>query len=474
MISYLVKSAICMIILLVVYHLFLEKEKMHRFNRIFLLASVVFSLIIPATTIKLPAARVPAIIPSVYVINELKLQEAPSIESATLEKAAIVKQFILTDYLLMAYYIIVTILLVRFGVNLWALYNNIKKNENISTKDGTLVLLSKKIIPYSFFNFIFLNTTEYTGGLIDQQLLLHEITHVKQRHTLDIVFIELLKIIFWFNPLFIIYKKAIQLNHEFLADEGAMSASFNLKDYQYLLLSKAGIYQSLSLTSNFNHSITKKRLIMMTKTTSKLTATLKGTALLPVMTALVLIFCLQAEAQKLQPDEQAGKSNKTNLEKLKTTTATEPGQVSRDSVFIHFTRQDGTKYTKTLNEVSPELQNSFKSMLYTKARVVAKKYPTASQLNSWKDADNYGIWIDEKHVNNKEINKYKAEDFVLYYNSKLNGPAKKGRKYAYQVDLYTLAKYNELKAINEKEKPRTRVDIVAVDRKYIAYKNVGR
>ena len=110
----------------------------------------------------------------------------------------------------------------------------------------------------------------------------HELVHVTQKHTLDILFIEFLKAIFWFNPLFIFYKKAIQLNHEFLADEEIVKTYNNVPFYQNLLLQKSSEQQTIYLASNLNYLVTKKRLIMMTKRTSQKIVLLKKVAVVPI------------------------------------------------------------------------------------------------------------------------------------------------------------------------------------------------
>jgi len=132
---------------------------------------------------------------------------------------------------------------------------------------------------------IYINQNDFENRQIEQELFTHEIAHVKQKHTLDVIFIEILKTLFWFNPIFIFYKKAIQLNHEFLADETVLSAHSNVNFYQELLLNKISVSQPIYLTSNLNFLSTKKRLIMMTKITSKSRALImKSLAVLGVLT----------------------------------------------------------------------------------------------------------------------------------------------------------------------------------------------
>ncbi len=172
-----------------------------------------------------------------------------------------------------------------------------KSNTPIDYKNAKLILLTEKTLPHTFLNTIFINETEYNNRKIEAELYTHELTHVTQKHTLDILFIEILKTIFWFNPIFIFYKKAIQLNHEFLADEKVVTSYNNVPFYQSLLLSKANENQTFYLASNLNYLITKKRLIMMTKTTSKTKSLLKKAMLIPIVTAL-LFLCVRKSLHK--------------------------------------------------------------------------------------------------------------------------------------------------------------------------------
>ena len=193
--------------------------------------------------------------------------------------------------LLLLYLVVAIILAIRFAVNIAVFAKKIKANENAGLEKAKLVLLNEDVLPHTFLNYIFINKAEYDNKQIESELYAHELTHVNQKHTLDILFVEALKIVFWFNPLLYLYKKAIQLNHEFLADEHVVAETGDAIPYQNLLLSKAFLTQTVSLASNLNFSITKKRFIMMTKNTSRLQAFTRQVALMPVVAMLLLISC---------------------------------------------------------------------------------------------------------------------------------------------------------------------------------------
>jgi len=291
MIDFLVKSTISLSILLVVYHLFLQKEKMFRFNRYFLLVSLLFSIGVSFISFEIQQ-DIPIAYNNVIKFQTLTANTLPIQEEVT--GINIVEQ---TNYwlsLLWITYVAITLILsYRFIQNIYRITSKAKVSKIIVHQNIRMVLLSEETLPYSFWNSIYINQNDFENGLIEQELFTHEIAHVKQKHTLDVIFIEILKTLFWFNPIFIFYKKAMQLNHEFLADENVIRAHNDVCLYQKLLLNKLSTSQPIYLASNFNFLSTKKRLIMMTKITSKTrTLVMKSFAVLGILT-LFLLFAFK-------------------------------------------------------------------------------------------------------------------------------------------------------------------------------------
>jgi len=168
-------------------------------------------------------------------------------------------------------------------------------------------LLSNTIVPHTFLNYIFVPKKEFQQRRIPEEVLLHEKTHVLQRHTLDILFVEILQVIFWFNPVFILIKKSIKLNHEFLADSSVLKQRLSIQNYVDLLLNYPNGSNQAVLSSPINYSLTKKRLQMMTKEFSKKRTTFKLMAILPVITIAILLFNNEIVAKEVkQPFEEIG------------------------------------------------------------------------------------------------------------------------------------------------------------------------
>jgi hypothetical protein len=119
---------------------------------------------------------------------------------------------------------------------------------------------------------------------------LHEQTHAKQKHALDILFIEMLQIVFWFNPLLYFIKKDIKLNHEFLADQAVINTGFNTKTYQQLLLAYSSNATDNPLANAINFSLIKKRFTVMKTKTSKTALWLRSLILLPLLVITLYSF----------------------------------------------------------------------------------------------------------------------------------------------------------------------------------------
>ena len=445
--DFLIKSTITLFALLAVYYLFLEKEKIHVFNRFYLLFSIVFSMVLPFITIEVIQEIAQ---PTVNPGNILILQGS----------AAILEE---TNYLVIGiwslYAVVTLVLAIRFFSNIITISSKMKMNTPIEYKNAKLILVPEKTLPHTFLNTIFINETEYNNREIEAELYTHELTHVTQKHTLDILFIELLKTIFWFNPIFIFYKKAIQLNHEFLADEKVVNAYNNVPFYQSLLLSKANENQTFYLASNLNYLITKKRLLMMTKTTSKSKAILKKIILLPCFTGLILLLCVESIAQEKQVNNAKSNAQNTISDKQK-----------RDSYYsgVRLIVKDKNKkilIDKKYEELSLEEKKRFLFYLPTPSQ---KKSPSKKEFESWKNEKNGAFWIDGKNIPNSTLNRYKADDIASFSKSFIYKNARtKKHPQEYQYNLYTHNYFNSNLKNAYKKFPGKEINITVMGKKKV-------
>ena len=227
--TYLFKFSACLALFWLVYILFLERQTMHRFKRFYLLAAIATALIIPALTITHyiePIVTDFEVLPA-FIPKESSFAIIPQVQASF---------WGLETVLWIVYGLGVLLFSLRFTVNLFKMYKRISDNETLTKSSFIYVLLEECRIPHSFFKYLFFDKSKYETNSIPDEVKLHEETHAKQLHSLDIIAIELLQIVFWFHPLIYILKHHIKLNHEFLADQAVLDEGIDTKAYQKLLL----------------------------------------------------------------------------------------------------------------------------------------------------------------------------------------------------------------------------------------------
>ncbi len=447
MILYLFKSILCSAVFLMVYLLLLEKEKMHRFNRWYLLGSIVCSLLIPLISFTIHPQTLPVLQNVQETYSEIIRFAETTSTSQTLSQKA--ETNFVPPALWILYALVCLGLLIRFIRNLHALLSQIAKNTVVPYHSAKLVLLKDKVVSHTFLRYIFISESDFTAQTIETEILTHELTHVKEKHSWDILFIELIHSVFWFNPLFIVYKKAIQLNHEFLADDAVVRNSGNIPAYQYLLLEKVSLGNKAYLTSPFNFSVTKKRLVMMTREANPTISFLKKILTVPVLAAMLVLFSTKlilAQVQdnpKTKPATSATTSStegasKELLDEYETIIARNMTKTKNGhDILGHVSDAERNRMVTIFKQMNKAQQDEAKVVFMKRYNPLPKETPTEVQLNAWKDSKTYGIWIDEKRVGNEELNKYKAADFSNYFASKLSKNAINYGKHYVQVDLMT-------------------------------------
>lgn len=279
MTAYIIKSSLSLIILFGLYWFLLRKEKLFNFNRFFLIFSILFSLIVPFISIQINTRDNEVRESIITALNNNNFTFSPAQNPATnilnqshteidTVNKGLSSEVIFYTIFIILYVSGVIVLLFRFIRNIYFIFQQIRLSEKINYSGRRLVLVGKQINPYCFFNTIFVYKPDYLNNKIDKELLTHELEHIRQSHSFDIMFIELIQIFYWFNPIFILYNRAVRVNHEYLADKGVIQEMPDIMNYADKLLCLIGGKRNLPLTSGFNHSLTRKRLTMMTKSDS--------------------------------------------------------------------------------------------------------------------------------------------------------------------------------------------------------------
>jgi beta-lactamase regulating signal transducer with metallopeptidase domain len=128
-----------------------------------------------------------------------------------------------------AYLLVAAVLLFRFLRNIVSITRRKRQGIALSNQGIDIILMKEKITPHSFGKYIFINMEDYENTLFTKEIIIHESSHIKQCHFLDVIFVELLIIFFWFNPMLYFYRNKIKQNHEFLADKAVIRKN-NIKE----------------------------------------------------------------------------------------------------------------------------------------------------------------------------------------------------------------------------------------------------
>ncbi|MFD2726064.1 M56 family metallopeptidase [Hyunsoonleella rubra] len=416
MLLMILKSSACLAILMLFYKLCLEKTSAHTFKRFYLISIVLLSACIPFVTytvyVDVPIQT--ASFDTSYGQGESIIQH---IETAEVKST---KDY-LPNILWGIYALGVILFSIRFCINLYQLIQKIRQNPKHKSQSFWYVLLNDLETPHSFFSYIFLNKSLFEKKVIPEEILLHEQTHAIQKHSLDILFIEILQIVFWFNPLLFLIKKDIKLNHEFIADRAVLKNGADVSAYQNIMLEFVALVSRTTLSSRFNFSPIRKRFAIMKNSTSKKVLWVRNMGLLLLVCGLVFGFG-QKNTVKRNVEIQ-----RINLDQIP------PGEgVSKSMMkeFIdfneNFKRTRGFAHEKLsriqtiYKTMTAEQRNSIKDldlkwMTYQRNYAVPQ-HPSQEEFDSWKKTTNYVFHIDGKPIPTSELNKYSPKDIYSYTN----------------------------------------------------------
>ncbi|MGU3376806.1 M56 family metallopeptidase [Chryseobacterium sp. M5A1_1a] len=308
MLPVIVKIILCSSLFIAVFYLFLEKEKIYRFNRFYLLSSLIFSYIIPFITI---------------TVQSVKKENKPRllIEETT-------QQFLLNHSeqagfnwinILWFIYAIITLFLLIKSVLAFIKIQRIQ-GEKRTYHHYNIVLTEENLSPFSFWKTIYIGKDYVKNNIIDPRIFLHEKSHLDQKHSIDLVIVQLINIFSWFNPVLFLYKKAIVTNHEFLADEAVLSNEFSIKEYQKLILEEILNTRNLPLTHSFNFNNTKKRFIMMKAKKTKFSL-LRKTAGITALAVATILFSERIYANSSAENEKNQQENPITIPQFRKETS---------------------------------------------------------------------------------------------------------------------------------------------------------
>jgi len=280
MIQYLIKSSVYLAVFYIIYVLLISKDTHYRRNRIYLLSSIIISLLLPLVTIN----SVPGGLFSSLNQNMSSIVNIPQVNIYAINQSAVSNQSISLLWIYLAGCMI-TFLILMF--NLLRLTSYIRKYR----VEGSRIVLTPpgRESGFSAMGYVFLN--KELKDEIKNTILVHEQQHIRNKHFFDIILLRFTGVLFWFNPFIYLYELSLKALHEFEADQQMLDSGRNVVSYQRLLLNQVFNTNIFTLQNGFSgRSLIKKRMIMMTKKRSKKMSGLKLFAAVPVILFVFIVF----------------------------------------------------------------------------------------------------------------------------------------------------------------------------------------
>ena len=274
---YLLKASGVLMLFYFVYQAFLKKETFFRVNRHFLLIGVIAAFVCPFIIINTYA--------EIAAIPITASDSFPANSSIEMSKSS----FNWLNLIYALYGIGISMLGFKFIFQLLAIRKVIRTNKTIKMDSYVYVETDKDIAPFSFFRYIFYNPDIF-NPLELEAILKHEHAHSTQKHSIDLLIAHLVTIVMWANPFSWLYKKNIEQNLEYLADDTAIQSVASDRAYKYALLKVSGNQFFTPITNNFYSSLIKKRIVMLHKSKSHKRNLLKMALILPALAVFLLSF----------------------------------------------------------------------------------------------------------------------------------------------------------------------------------------
>ena len=300
------KVAVLIAVFYMFYRLLLSKETFHRVNRVVLLATAVLSFVLPLCVITMHETVTIQAVPEVTIGDvQMAVEEEPATPW--------------WQRVLPVLYIIG--LLATLGhtlLSIWKVMLLIRRSEQHLEPDGTTVCVTGNaaVAPFSWMHYIVMNRADYETH--DAAILTHERGHIRMRHSYDVVLVDLLTALQWFNPAMWMLRQDLRAIHEYEADGEVLSQGINARQYQYLLISKAASIGGYSIANGISHSTLKNRIHMMTNKKTRSSHLLKLLALVPILgvalalNARTVTDYVYDEPQKQHPIKKGKTNGKIN------------------------------------------------------------------------------------------------------------------------------------------------------------------
>ena len=337
--SYVLKVNIALVLFYLLYKVLFQKDTFFQARRCYLLGAVFFAFVYP-------------FLPIDALGEFLQLKQSAATGAATVSFGNLSQGMVVADEgaasldwkkaIMILYAAVTSYFLLRFSWHLIRILKVRMQSEARSFNNISYRYLNDELAPFSFFKWIFIEPESHSDEKL-KQILIHEQIHVQQWHSLDVMLMEIVRLLFWWNPFVWLMKKEIVINLEYIADNGVLEKGIDRRNYQYHLLHLAYSRKNILLTNNFNISKLKQRVMMMNSEKTPMRKLAKYLLVLPVV--LLLIAANSAYAQQTKPEKVEEKKGKLVIRGLQDSISGKPLIVI-----------DGAKMAKDFNmsEIKPD------------------------------------------------------------------------------------------------------------------------
>ncbi len=279
--QYLLQLSVSLAVVFVFYKLVLSRLTFYNINRWYLLGYSFISFLIPFASIS-------ALWQHKEVDQIVFIQWIPALTNSNAVQKLNSNELVIA-YMLGIIVLGAVVLLIKLLFT-WLSLRFLKKNATVISADETATIfqVQENIAPFSFGKNMYLNINQHQGEDLEQ-IIKHEFVHIKQKHTLDVIWCEILCILNWYNPFAWMLRSAIKQNLEFIADDKVIQQGVDREGYQFLLLKVMG-NRNFAIANNFNISALKKRIAMMNTNETGKRHLLKFILMLPIIAVLLLSF----------------------------------------------------------------------------------------------------------------------------------------------------------------------------------------
>ncbi len=269
------KAAIALAVFYMFYRLLLSKETFHRFNRIVLLGTAALSFILPLCVITFKKV---VVLPAMTASSETVVSEVTETVTMVPEASEPIWPIILCIIFGLGALTVLT----NTVISIIGIRRIISSGSSHTLESGeTLIITETDTAPFSWMKYIVISREDYESGY--SQILTHEKAHIALRHSSDILFVDMITALQWFNPAIWMLKADLRALHEFEADDAVLRSGANIKEYQYLLIRKAVSKSGYSVANSFNHSTLKARITMMLNKKSSRMSAWKALYVIPLV-----------------------------------------------------------------------------------------------------------------------------------------------------------------------------------------------